>query len=482
MMPMTACSSPPSLRHHECIPMDQHSLGVTPTERYLALLCKRTFLSLWSYPNVHRDEFIPGTHTGKEVCDLLDDRIIIFSDKDCAVSPTANLNVLWARWFRKSVLESLKQVRGAERWIRTSPHRLFLDKECRRPLPALPTVTASTRIHLVIGTHKIASYYRERYGGSGSLMINFALKGKAAHIEPFAIGDLNPGGSYVHILDDTSLPIIMTEFDTIRDFVAYLDRREDFARSSGNFFAAGEEELLAVYLKGVDETGEHAFIIPREPAPIGVGEGGYAAYLSSPQRREKIKADEMSYFWDKLIEGLTGHVLTDTLYSSAPGGVAAAEKLLRFMARESRLRRRHLARNLVEAMTIGTNTERRLRVLLPSMPGDPYYFFLRLRRSENMSYEEYRRHRLIYIRDTARVVRWRWPDAVDVIGIAREGDDNPQGRAHDAIYADFRRWTAADEVLAREFQSQTGVLADPVAIRQIECEYPEVSATEGATR
>jgi hypothetical protein len=456
--------------------MDKHSLGVTPTERHLALLCKRTFLSLWSYPNVHRDEFIPGTHTGKEVCDLLvvfDDRIIIFSDKACDVSPTANLALLWARWFRRNVLESLKQVRGAERWIRTSPHRLFLDKECRRPLPALPTVTAPTSIHLVIVTHKIANHYRQHYGGSGSLMINFALKGAAAHIEPFTIGDLNPGGSFVHVLDDTSLPIIMTEFDTIRDFVAYLDRREDFARSSGDFFAAGEEELLAVYLKGIDETGEHAFIIPREPEPIGVGEGGYAAYLSSPQRLEKIKADEMSYLWDKLIEGLTGHVLADTLYSSDPGGVAAAEKLLRFMARESRLRRRHLARNLVEAMTIGTDTERRLRVLLPSMPGDPYYFFLRLRRDETMSYEEYRQHRLSYIQDVARVVRWKCADAVNVIGIAREGEDNPQARAHDAIYADFRRWTAADEILARDFQSKTGLLTDPVVVRQIDREFPE---------
>ncbi len=53
------------------------SQGVTEAERYLAGLCRRTFLSLWSYPNVTRDVFVPGTKIGKEVSDLL----VIFEEK-----------------------------------------------------------------------------------------------------------------------------------------------------------------------------------------------------------------------------------------------------------------------------------------------------------------------------------------------------------------------------------------------------------------
>lgn len=44
--------------------------GTTTAERYLARLCERTFLSLWSYPNVFRDAAVSGARTGKEVCDL----------------------------------------------------------------------------------------------------------------------------------------------------------------------------------------------------------------------------------------------------------------------------------------------------------------------------------------------------------------------------------------------------------------------------
>jgi len=54
------------------------SPGLTETERYLAKVCERTFLSLWSYPNLYRE-------AGKELCDLLvvfDRHILIFSDKD----------------------------------------------------------------------------------------------------------------------------------------------------------------------------------------------------------------------------------------------------------------------------------------------------------------------------------------------------------------------------------------------------------------
>lgn len=58
--------------------------GITASERYLKKLCDRTFLSLWSYPNVYRDQSGASKGEGKEVCDLLvvfENHVIIFSDK-----------------------------------------------------------------------------------------------------------------------------------------------------------------------------------------------------------------------------------------------------------------------------------------------------------------------------------------------------------------------------------------------------------------
>ncbi len=58
--------------------------GKTPSERYLARLARKTFLNLWSYPNVYIDKKQNGRGVGKELCDLLvvcGDHVLIFSDK-----------------------------------------------------------------------------------------------------------------------------------------------------------------------------------------------------------------------------------------------------------------------------------------------------------------------------------------------------------------------------------------------------------------
>jgi len=45
--------------------------GLTPSEQYLGRLCKRSFLTLWSYANLFRNQKVRGKGDGKELCDLL---------------------------------------------------------------------------------------------------------------------------------------------------------------------------------------------------------------------------------------------------------------------------------------------------------------------------------------------------------------------------------------------------------------------------
>ena len=76
--------------------------GTTPSERYLTQHAERTFLSLWSYPDIYRDQKGSGSHggDGKEVCDLLivfEDHVIIFSDKYIEYNPHADPKVAWRR-------------------------------------------------------------------------------------------------------------------------------------------------------------------------------------------------------------------------------------------------------------------------------------------------------------------------------------------------------------------------------------------------
>ena len=108
----------------EVSPVLQKSEGVTQTERYLQRLAEKSFLSLWSYPNVHKNEGLTKKNgTSQEVCDLLvvfENHLIIFSDKDYAFPNTGNLDLDCSRWYRKAILKSAQQILG-NRSIETLP-------------------------------------------------------------------------------------------------------------------------------------------------------------------------------------------------------------------------------------------------------------------------------------------------------------------------------------------------------------------------
>lgn len=90
------------------------SEGVTPSDKFLKQLCDRSFLSLWSYPGVFRNQGrAKAKGDGKEVSDLLvvfENHVIIFSDKKIQFDEASDIEVGWGRWFRKAVLKSAQQV------------------------------------------------------------------------------------------------------------------------------------------------------------------------------------------------------------------------------------------------------------------------------------------------------------------------------------------------------------------------------------
>ena len=245
--------------------------GVTESERYLKVLCDRTFLSLWSYSGVYRDQISGGRTDGKEVCDLLvifENHIIIFSDKDCQFPHTDRLDLDWNRWFKRAIQKSADQVWGAQRWIKQSQTRLFLDRSCTIPFPIDIPDLSKAKFHLIVVAHDNSKRCQQELGGSGSLMINTSIKGNAHYVNdyggfPLFIGDIDPSRTFVHVFGDTSLDIVLGTVDTISDFVSYLTKKERLLRSDAVVIAAGEEDLLAYYLKNInEENGEHDFVIP----------------------------------------------------------------------------------------------------------------------------------------------------------------------------------------------------------------------------
>jgi hypothetical protein len=200
---------------HQPIPRSE---AVTESERYLRRLCERTFLSLWSYPGMFRNQGNASGGDGKDLCDVLvvfENDIIIFSDKDCAFPDSGDLQVDWQRWLRRAVFDSANQAWGAERWIRQHPDRLFLDRSCTIPFPLNLPRPADARFHSVVVAHNVNARCKQEPGGTGSLRIDSHWGGRrnstsnGRKLAPFVVGPLNEDKPFVHLLADRTLEIVL---------------------------------------------------------------------------------------------------------------------------------------------------------------------------------------------------------------------------------------------------------------------------------
>lgn len=291
------------------------------------------------------------------------------------------------------------------------------------------------------------------------------------HREPFVIGDFDPDRTFVHVFDDTTLDVIMATLDTTPDFLTYLREKERFLRSQA-VVVAGEENLLAYYLGHVDEAGQHAFVVEGSPDLVAIDESWWPHFVKSPERKAQIQHDRVSYAWDRLIEKFATHALDGTQHFATDPPFESSEKILRFMAAESRLRRRYLAQMIVEALEQTETHLRRLRVATSEDPSEPMYVFLLVPWRHDRPYEENRLVRRNFLEASIRVAKFKFRDAVDVVGIATESGLDNEGRSEDALYFDAREWTEEDDRHAQELQGKLGILTAPQMMMTSVTEYP----------
>jgi hypothetical protein len=487
-----AYSDPPVVRYPV---RPQASSGITGSERLLAKLARDTFLSLWSYPNVLRAERQPnGGIQGKEIADLVvvfDNDVVLFSDKDCAFGNTGKLHVDWPRWYRKAVEKAAKQLWGAERQLRANPANIFLDPSCQTPLPVRLPAPEQLRIHRVVVAHGASERCAKELGGSGSLVIAPDIVGDehTTGNNPFAIGMISDSKPFVHVLDDTSLLLLMHYLDTVSDFVGYLRKKEALVLSGRLGVAMGEEALLGQYVGDLNAHGEHDFVLPSGNDKIALREDRWHNFLKSPELQSKLDADRISYMWDALIEDFAGHFSAGTSHFISEFDAPADdfEKVLRFFARENRTRRRLLSESIRDMLASTPPTERRIRVIPPSMPGDPYWLFLLFPFPHHlphaMTYEHYRAVRRRHLEDCMSVLKLKFADALDIVGFATEsGRLEVDHGSEDAGYLDARDWTPEREADAREVQIKARILVNPNLLATSMAEYPVSGAHKKPNR
>lgn len=308
------------------------SSGITPSEKILADLCEHSFLDIWSFPNLANDNGMTKNGTGKELCDLLvifDNDIIIFSDKSCAYPNTGNPRLDWQRWYRRSVADSAKQMRGAERWIRTYPDRIYLDRSCKQKIPLpLPEPSAMHihRICIALG----ANDRLQQATGARSLAISPTVDGDA---ETFVVGRVADSEAWIHVLDELSLHILLRELSTAHDFVEYLHAKEQLIQSDHLLRAESESDLLAYFLW-------HGRSFASPSGQLVLNGSLWDRFISNPHYQARQDEDEISYFWDGLIKYFNEQYVSEQLEFGNDIEVGDYEPGIRIMAGESRFDRR----------------------------------------------------------------------------------------------------------------------------------------------
>lgn len=317
-------------RHGEMI-MDMTE-AVNSSEQWVYDICRKSFLSLWSYVN-------PQGRAGKELCDILvvcDPHVLVISVKDVALSDTGDISVDWDRWNRRAIGSSIRQIKGAIRWLNSAQHVVQKDGS-----PGLHFPPLERRIY-----HRIA--------------VAFGGKNKVP-IAPYSVFDDNP----YHTLDEESFFQLVRHLDTISDFVDYLSAKEALLVRAGMIINGGEENLLAIYLYA-----NRTF--PEGPDMLFIEGDLWDGVSSKPEFRAKVEEDEVSYVWDRLIESFCEGDFESPQWR---GDRSQTEIALRVMSRETRFGRRHLGGAFREFLELAKKGELRARNA-QSLNGVGYVFFV----------------------------------------------------------------------------------------------------------
>ena len=396
------------------------------SEKIVYNICKKSFLSLWSYAN-------PLGKDSKELCDILivcDPDIIIFSVKDVQITDSGDISTDWKRWHKRAIDASINQIYGAERWIKGASHIIRSDGSIGIKLPAQD----------VRRVHRIA--------------IALGNQGKA----PIKFGNLGKG--FVHVFDKISLSIIMGELDTIEDFVEYLSSKERlYISGKKTFFHGGEEDLLSLYLHKGQQ-------FPDEFDMLVIDDNLWEVFKDSQHYRAKKEADTISYAWDRLTEVLCKDILHGNLEFGPE--LNDSEIAVRTMVRENRFGRRLLGQSFMEFYKLASQKKVRSRIALVN--SNVTYVFLAMPHGKD---REYRKAEL---GGRCLVARGLNKDRSTVVGLATERYEEGKGFSFDLVYLNIPEWTRELQKQMEYAQKELGYFASPRLLKIHEDEYPQSTA------
>jgi uncharacterized protein YecA (UPF0149 family) len=214
-----------------------------------------------------------------------------------------------------------------------------------------------------------------------------------------------------------------------------------------------------------------------------VEEGLWTDFVNSPQRRAQVDANRISYIWDQLIAEFEKHMLAGTSSFRSHDDIREVEPALRYMAAESRTRRRLLADSLLDVMQRRATPASRyaVRVGTSEKSSDPTYVFLTLEHERGESQEAYRRLRREMLDSYCHAARYMNPNVPAVLGLAMEPGFN-RPRSEDVLLIESKDWGPDAEERGRHLHEEVGLLRNRRQFVNVASEYPEAPSPKPAGR
>jgi hypothetical protein len=295
-------------------------------EQFVNELAYNSFLKFWCYPS---PKFENGDK--KEICDLLilfNSVVIIISVKNYEFKGNH------FRYFNNTIEKAVKQLHGAYRV-------LFGTEEVQIKHP-------DKNIE-VFPRNQIKKIFR--------IVINL---GEGAKFYPF--NQTTKNDDYVTLFDKDSFKTIISELDTIPDFIDYLEKREKIFKNRTTIILPGEEfdfpietqkEFFQlrdkmnsdfVLISGSEKDLLSHFFKNKRNFPNSlkkdsngsylIVDGDWEEFVASKQVKNKTQADKISYFIDRFVSN-------ELLINMNPMRENLAKALLSF----DRLSRRSISKN-----------------------------------------------------------------------------------------------------------------------------------------
>lgn len=302
---------------------------MTPSEQYVANLCRKSFLPFWNFPN-------PIGKMNKELCDVLvvcGDYILIISVKDIRVSNHSDENIQYERWVKKAVEDSVKQIYGAERFLKNTDDLFTKNRINKISLPPK----------------------------KNRIILRIAIAFGSKNTFPLPYGDFGQG--FVHVFDEESTSILLNEMDTITDFTKYLLDKEQFLK--GKYFVMPKEaDFLAFYIQTALEIDDNFDAIMSS-------DGLWEDYLLSEEYTRWCKLLPQSHIWDYMINQLHNYHIEPETTDERRNDM---EEAIRVINQESRINRIELGGILDNAIQRASSA----RMLKPLKDAKHCYVFMPL--------------------------------------------------------------------------------------------------------